>query len=448
LIRETRTRLFLASSGLLVLVGMLGLVALRDALRTWSLPSLAIVVALGAVVVAAILSSLVGGMLRRDLRELVMKARARPRPNAADDDARGPDVDDWVHGIAADAHEHQTALARERTLISAVLEALSDGVIVLDPDNRIVVMNEAARRLLGLASTPIGQVLIDVNRSPSLIELVREPRATSAEIQLRPELRAVARISDPLDTGVRVLLVEDVTAMRRLETIRRDFVANVSHELRTPVAIIRANAETLIGGAAADPGIAPRLLDGVHRNAERLARMLADLLDLARLDAGQFRFDRSPVLVRNAFESARAAVESLAIEREVTLHLEVEAAPVVRADARALDHALVNLVENAVKYGNKGGNVWLRGRAHGERVRIEVADDGPGIAPKHRERVFERFYRVDSGRAREAGGTGLGLAIVKHLVESMDGRVGVDANSPQGTRFWIELPETTLAVAA
>jgi two-component system, OmpR family, phosphate regulon sensor histidine kinase PhoR len=448
LIRQVRTRLFFASSALLVLIDAIAILALRDSFVGISAAGLAFATIAIALATAAVLAYVVGHMLRRDLRELVTTARAKPRPNAADDVDGRPDVDDWVHGMAADAHHHRAELQRERALLSAVLDAMTDGVIVLDRTNRIVTMNEAARRLLGLVATPIGEVLIDVNRSPSLIELVREPGHATAEIQLRPELRAVARISDPLDSGVRVLYVEDVTAMRRLETIRRDFVANVSHELRTPVAIIRANSETLINGAAADPSIAPKLLDGVHRNAERLARMLADLLDLARLDAGQFRFDRVAVAVGAAFDSARAAVDEIAAQREVAVHLEVDRELVVRADARALDHALVNLVENAVKYGNRGGNVWVRARAEAGRVRIVVADDGPGIAPKHRERVFERFYRVDSGRARDAGGTGLGLAIVKHLVESMDGRVGVDANTPTGTQFWLELPQLGEAVAA
>jgi two-component system phosphate regulon sensor histidine kinase PhoR len=239
-----------------------------------------------------------------------------------------------------------------------------------------------------------------------------------------------------------------VTAVRRLETIRRDFVANVSHELRTPVSIIRVNAETLQGGAAADPQIAPRLIDGIHRNAERLARILADLLDLSRLDAGQFRFERAEVKLRAATEAALVSVEPAATEREVTIHVEVDDATRARADAKAVDHVLVNLVDNAVKYGNRGGNVWIRGHLAGDRVRVEVSDDGPGIAPKHQERVFERFYRVDSGRARESGGTGLGLAIVKHLVESMGGTVGVQANTPRGTTFWIDLPAMPAQVAA
>jgi two-component system phosphate regulon sensor histidine kinase PhoR len=243
--------------------------------------------------------------------------------------------------------------------------------------------------------------------------------------------RLVARTA-PLRGGGCLLTVEDVTAVRKLETVRRDFVANVSHELRTPVSIIRANAETLIGGAKDEPVIATRLLDGVHRNTERLARILTDLLDLSRLEAGSYRIETATIDVRAAAEQAVAA---LGTDKPIEIVVPAELA--VRGDAPALDQVLVNLLDNAVKYG---GRAWIDARRRGERVRIEIKDDGPGIAARHRERIFERFYRVDPGRSREVGGTGLGLSIVKHLVETMAGDVGVEANEPRGSIFWLELP--------
>jgi len=237
-----------------------------------------------------------------------------------------------------------------------------------------------------------------------------------------------------------ILMLEDVTAMRRLETIRRDFVANVSHELRTPVSIIRANAETLIGGAKDDPRFSTKLIDGLHRNAERLARILTDLLDLSRLDAGQYRVEPVDVDVRGVAEQAIAALERTAGDRQVAVTLAAGDGLVVRADPKALDQVLVNLIDNAIKYSTTGGHAWVEAQPRGDRVRIEIRDDGPGIAPRHRDRIFERFYRVDPGRSREIGGTGLGLSIVKHLVESMGGQVGVDGNEPRGSTFWVELP--------
>jgi two-component system phosphate regulon sensor histidine kinase PhoR len=245
-----------------------------------------------------------------------------------------------------------------------------------------------------------------------------------------------------------VLLLEDVTAMRRLETVRRDFVANVSHELRTPVAVIRANAETLIAGAKDDPQMGPKLIDGLHRNAERLARILADLLDLSRLDAGQYRLEVAPVTVRSVTEQSLSAVETPAQKRGVTVEVSVPETLSVKADAKALDQILVNLIDNAVKYTKPEGHVWVEAKELGDKVRIEVRDDGPGIADKHRERVFERFYRADPSRSRDAGGTGLGLSIVKHLVESMGGAVGVEPNAPSGSIFWLQLPRATQQASA
>jgi two-component system phosphate regulon sensor histidine kinase PhoR len=211
--------------------------------------------------------------------------------------------------------------------------------------------------------------------------------------------------------------------------------------------VIRANAETLMAGAKDDPAIAGKLVDGLHRNAERLARILADLLDLSRLDAGQYRLELSTVPVEPVIEQALTAVEPQAAQRKVTVTVAVPGALAVRADPKALDHILVNLIDNGVKYGRPDGNVWVEARAAGDDVRIEVRDDGPGIADKHRARVFERFYRADPSRSREAGGTGLGLSIVKHLVESMGGDVGVEPNAPQGSIFWLRLPQASIIEA-
>jgi two-component system phosphate regulon sensor histidine kinase PhoR len=264
-------------------------------------------------------------------------------------------------------------------------------------------------------------------------------RIHSAEVTVANNRRMIIKVAQKWGSEGRVLLLEDVTTVGKLENVRRDFVANVSHELRTPVAVIRANAETLISGAKDDPVMGPRLMDGLHRNAERLARILADLLDLSRLDAGQYRLEIGAVPLKSAIEQSLTAIETQAQGRGVKIDVNVGDA-VVKADPKALDQILVNLIDNAVKYTRAEGNVWIEAKREDGTVRIEVRDDGPGIADKHRERVFERFYRADPSRTREAGGTGLGLSIVKHLVESMDGEVGVDPNTPNGSVFWLRLP--------
>src|SRR5205814_10419536 len=166
-----------------------------------------------------------------------------------------------------------------------------------------------------------------------------------------------------------------------------------------------------------------------------------DLLDLSRLDAGQYRLELAPVAVRSVTEHSLTAVEPQAKQRGIEVRIDVPPAIAVKADPKALDQILVNLIDNGVKYTPPEGHVWVEAREVGDAVRIEVRDDGPGIAPKHRERVFERFYRADPSRTREAGGTGLGLSIIKHLVESMGGEVGVEPNQPRGSVFWLRLPK-------
>jgi two-component system phosphate regulon sensor histidine kinase PhoR len=391
----------------------------------------------------------VAAILRGAVRRLIKAMRdvvRDPSRRITADGATGDELrelTEWINFLADDADKSRRALARERMLLAAVAEGLTQGVIAVDSEHRIELLNDAARRMLGVTSSPVGEPLIDFVRVPELFDLIDSDVAATAEVQLPNTPRALIRTARKWGGDGRVLLLEDVTTMRRLETVRRDFVANVSHELRTPVAVIRANAETLMAGAKDDPAIAGKLIDGLHRNAERLARILADLLDLSRLDAGQYRLELASVPVRPVIEQSLSAVEPQAAQRKVTVQVDIPDRLAVRADPKALDHILVNLIDNGVKYGRPDGKVWVEARPDGDGVRIEVRDDGPGIADKHRTRVFERFYRADPSRSREAGGTGLGLSIVKHLVESMDGEVGVDPNLPNGSIFWLRLPRAS-----
>lgn len=420
--------------------------------HTVGAPALA---ATGAFVIALGVGWFVKELFRRSLRELteatrdVVRDTSRRVPHFAappGDDVR--QLAEWVNFLADDAERSHRALARDRVLLATMAEGLTQGVIAVDGDHRIELLNDAARSMLGVSSSPVGEPLIEFVRVPQVFALIDSDEAASAEVELGSGARTMIRVARRWGSEGRVLLLEDVTAMRRLETVRRDFVANVSHELRTPVAVIRANAETLLAGAASDPVMGPKLIDGLHRNAERLARILADLLDLSRLDAGQYRLDLGVVDVAGAVEQSLTAVTLHAQQRSIAVGVEVDAGISVRADAKALDQILVNLIDNAVKYTRASGGVWVAAREDGDHVRIEVRDDGPGLTPKHRERVFERFYRADPSRTREAGGTGLGLSIVKHLVESMNGEVGVEPNLPVGTIFWLRLPGARAAVAA
>ena len=431
-------------------LGVVRLAATRYALdraydRLWIL--LTIGAAIGLVVALA-MTLTATALIRRSLRRLATSA-AQVAAGGAQRIATEPrgeigEVGDFINRMADDAERTVRALVHERALLGSVLDGMSQGVIALDEDRRMTLVNPAAREMLELSTSPIGEAFIDIVRIPAAVSLVEKaPAPGEAEITTASGTRIAARVVPQRDGRGCILVLEDVTDLRRLETIRRDFVANVSHELRTPVSVIRANAETLQAGAKDDPKFADRLIDGLHRNAERLARIIADLLDLSRLEAGQFRIERAVVELPAAAQQACGVVENQAVTKQVSLQVEMASDLKVMADAKALDQILVNLIDNAIKYTPAGGHVWVRGRPLDGRVRIIVADDGPGIAPHHRERIFERFYRIDPGRSREVGGTGLGLSIVKHLVESMGGTVGVDGNEPTGTVFWIELPRAT-----
>lgn len=446
MILRVRARLLLVAVALSLVAG--GLYALfANDLRALSTSGDVFALMVLAFIVAIIAGTAVYLVLRRDLRTVIGATkdvvRDTTRRVPIGDAPPGDEVrelSEWVNFLAEDATKSHHALARERALLAAVADTLNQGVIAVDADHRIELLNDAARKMLGVSSTPVGMPLIEFMRVPQAFELIDSVDAAQAEVQLPNGPRTLIRVGRKWeDDEGRVLLLEDVTAMRRLETVRRDFVANVSHELRTPVAVIRANAETLLAGAKDDPVMGAKLIDAVHRNSERLARILADLLDLSRLDAGQYRMELHPVSLSSICNQSLTAIEPQAAAREVEVKVEIPDDLEVKADAKALDQIFVNLIDNAVKYTKAGGHVWVAARLDGERVRIEVRDDGPGIPEKHRERVFERFYRADPSRSREAGGTGLGLSIVKHLVESMGGEVGVEPNTPNGTNFWVRL---------
>ncbi len=410
--------------------------------RIYRLLAIGGVIGLGIAIVITLVTTT---LVRRQVRKLATSAGvvASGRARRITLDGAGDELHRLgtsFNQVAADGERALNALTAERALLASVLDSLTQGVIAVDGARRIRLVNPAARALLELPGAPIGEALIDHVRVPALLDALAAGGDRTAELTTAAGSRVVARVAPRRGGDGHILVLEDVTAIRRLETIRRDFVANASHELRTPVSVIRANAETLLAGAKDEPAIAERLIEGLGRNALRLSHLVVDLLDLSRIESGQLKLERAPVVVAPAAAEAQAAAEELAARRGVTVAIDVAPALAIRGDASALDQIVVNLVDNAVKYTTTGGHVWVRARQLEGRIRIEVADDGPGVAPSQRERVFERFYRVDPGRSRELGGTGLGLAIVKHLVEAMGGKVGVEANQPAGALFWVDLP--------
>ncbi|MCB9555786.1 MAG: PAS domain-containing protein [Deltaproteobacteria bacterium] len=351
-----------------------------------------------------------------------------------------------VTRIAGQLNSSVATLASERSRFEAVLNAMSEAVVTTDSALTITLANPAACELLRAElGTVIGVPLIEVTRLPALNDLVHRglKEDVSAEIVFGNQERTVAARVKPLGGAGTVIAMHDITEQRRLEVIRRDFVANVSHELRTPVSVMRANAETLLDGALDERDLAERFVTAILRNAERLSQLVSDLLDLARVEAGRLTLEIVPVAISEVAQRVLETVAPAADKRNMELVDAVPAGLRVSADRKALEQVLLNLLDNAVKYVHEGGRIEITAQAVNAKVRIEVRDNGPGIAPHHRARIFERFFRVDPGRSREMGGTGLGLAIVRHLVDTMGGEVGVDALRPSGAAFWISLPSAT-----
>jgi two-component system phosphate regulon sensor histidine kinase PhoR len=394
-----------------------------------------------ALIVAALLGLLVASRVVRPLRAIT---DAAGRMSRGDYEAPLPRPSGDELGVLARSFEALRAELRarmgeitaERDRLVGLLDGMTEGVIVVEGDGRVRLANNAAAELLG--APPVGRTLAEAVRQPAArgaIEAALAGRVGDAELER--DGRTLWITARPLGTGA-LAVIHDVTRLRRLESVRRDFVANVSHELRTPVASIQSYAETLADGALADPATARRFVEVIHRNAARLGRLVADLLTLARLEA------REPVALEPvALAETAADVAETVRDQAAAAGVRVEVA--VPDDLRALgrpddvERLLLNLVDNAVKYGRRGGRVEVSARPEGGRVAIAVTDDGPGIESRHLPRIFERFYRVDEGRARDDGGTGLGLAIVKHLAESLGGEVAVESEVGKGATFIVWL---------
>jgi two-component system phosphate regulon sensor histidine kinase PhoR len=319
-----------------------------------------------------------------------------------------------------------------------LLASLPDAAAILAVDGRVRVCN-GAYDALSAGGRAAGLTTLEVTRNGELSEAVRRAlEGTARRLEVELQHRALSVLLTPLLRGEVLCLARDVTEERRATATRRDFVANASHELRTPVAAIRGAAETLLAGALDDQGSARHFVEIVHRQAERLSRLTQDLLDLSRLESRQWRFEVAPVELASLGRQVADLHGLAARKKGLSLLVDIPEGLVAMADGRALEQVVVNLVDNAIKY-TPSGSVAVKAAAHQGDLLLTVTDTGPGIEAHHLARLFERFYRVDPGRAREAGGTGLGLAIAKHLVQGMQGEINV-ASGAEGTCFTVHLP--------
>ncbi|MFW6206052.1 MAG: sensor histidine kinase [Gemmatimonadota bacterium] len=453
--------------------------AVGDALIT--VPGLtadrAVVAAVRVVAVAGVVVTILAAAAGALIARIVLNPLGRMREAAErlaeeeiepDGDSSVAEIQDVARGVSRAARElrdrHGQA-ARERAELAELVEAVSEGIIQLDPGGRVIRLNRSARELLRLPEDAEGRPAGALFRNPELRQIMEEgARGTgteAAEVAV-DERRLLASVS-PQPGGGAVATFVDLTDLRRLEAVRRDFVANASHELKTPLTSIRGYAETLMSGEIPEAERKQFLLT-ISRNAERLQRIVDDLLDLSRIEAGRWQPELEPVDVLALARAAWQPFAERATDRGVTFDAESRTDSKAQADRRALEQVFANLFDNALRYTDEKGRIrvltWTQDAAPGARpgdpVRkdpqrvegpkdggawlvCEVADTGAGIPRDALPRIFERFYRVDPARSREEGGTGLGLSIVRHMLETMAG--GVDARSELGkgttVRLWL-----------
>jgi two-component system phosphate regulon sensor histidine kinase PhoR len=378
-----------------------------------------------------VLAALAGGDLSRRLRWHVRDERQQ--------------IADAVNTMAAELEGRVQELTRDREQLRAVLDGMVEGVLVTDSGGKVLLANRALRELFRVWGEVEGRLPLEVVRNADVDALVAECRDGPGTITRELELgtspsRTIEAHAVPLEGGRGVVAVfHDMTELRRLEAMRRDFVANASHELKTPVTAIRGFAEVLATQEISETDRRNQL-DIVRRNAERLTALIDDLLELSRIESGHMELRPADLDLQQLAVQVLEDLAPMFSERQIAVRLEDSVAPLARADPDAVEQILRNLLDNAAKYTDPGGEVVVRVRGWDASIRVEVSDTGIGIAPADLTRIFERFYRVDASRSRALGGTGLGLAIVKHLVQALGGEVHVRSELGTGTTFTVSFP--------
>lgn len=342
-------------------------------------------------------------------------------------------------------------LENENNRIHAILNSMVEGVVLVDKDTRIISLNPTAEKIFNLTQdNALGRFFLEAFPNNDIAEVIaqvlKQGELISKELTLVWPVQKVFQVNaSPLFESKVIngclLVIHDITQMRRLEIMRRDFVANVSHELKTPLTSIKGFVETLLEGALDDKENSLNFLKIINNHADRLNTLINDLLDLSHIESKEIVLNKEKFILANLVDEVVLGFKSQAKKKAVVLSSDLSKDLEIIADKSKIEQVLTNLINNSIKYNKDNGFVRVYSEQLAEMTKIVIEDSGSGIPARDISRIFERFYRVDKARSRELGGTGLGLSIVKHIVELHGGSVGVDSTEGTGSKFWFLLPK-------
>lgn len=408
-----------------------------------------------AYALAAFFSSRIASGITRPLEEITQvasdiarkKFHRRVRADTQDEIAF---LGQAINRMAYSLQNQMETIRKSERRLNSIIESMESGLIMIDATGKVSLANRSFERMFGIPQSDlVGRSFKQLTYPYDISSLITECAESNMRIRKEiplyyPEEKILEAYLAPMwveKNGVGVVVVfHDLTAIRRLEQLRKDFVANVSHELKTPITSIRGFAETLLDGAMEDPETGREFLQIIHEESLRLHRLIGDLLDLTQIESKQMPLKVSKVPVASLLQSVKKMVQDQMESKDQSLSVEIDQPFEVEVDEDRLRQILLNLLSNSMNYTPQGGQIKLRATSSAEHFRLEISDTGIGIPEQDLPRIFERFYRVDKARARDSGGTGLGLAIVKHLVEEHHGQIEVKSKVGEGTTFVLTFP--------
>ena len=347
--------------------------------------------------------------------------------------------------------ENMEVIKNEQNKITAIISSMNEGVIACDTDSRILLINKSIEDIFSVAAADCqNKMLLEAIRNNELDEILnltlRSGQAQQSELSILVPIQKIFQIyASPLkkedQTVGAVLVLHDITELKHLENVRKEFISNVSHELKTPLTSIKGFIETLLAGALEDKNNNRRFLTIIQDHADRLGKLINDILELSKLESKEIKLDIKPVALPEIIRKTVETFTPQLVKSKVTCSVNIkDTLPLVQADQDKIAQVLINLIDNAIKFNKENGSITVTSAIQDDSIKISISDTGMGLPEKDLPRIFERFYRVDKARSRDLGGTGLGLSIVKHIIEAHHGQTGVESIQEQGSTFWFTLP--------